>query len=240
MEDLSDFHERTISNRIRRLGKEILGKQINPRMFRHTKATKDCQDYKPSELMKLFGWKTPTMINVYTHLTDSDVDQKDLLLHGIKIKKKDVLKPLMQIQVCSNCQTENAPYAVYCHKCSHVLTSRDMDETLKEMRKFEETTSVKIRELEEKIVFAGLDQKVMFVKGVYTSEKALLPPKDFEKKYGFKPDNNFDSTSAKNRLGFIDVLLKRTNLDKETRTLLEEAREFWEYSDYGIEEKDLL
>jgi len=72
--------------------------------------------------MLLYGWKTPSMVGVYSHLSMRDVEEKDLALHGLK-RREEVLRPLTQIQRCSDCGEENAPVAVYCTKCGAILPS---------------------------------------------------------------------------------------------------------------------
>ena len=64
----------------------------------------------------LFGWKRPDMVGVYSHLSMRDVEDKDLVLHGMK-RKEEVLRPLVKIQVCAECSQENAPVAIYCVQC---------------------------------------------------------------------------------------------------------------------------
>jgi ribosomal protein L40E len=67
-------------------------------------------------MMQLYGWKSPTMVGVYSHLSSRDVEDKDLVLHGLK-SRDEILKPIMEIRKCPKCGAENAPVAVYCHKC---------------------------------------------------------------------------------------------------------------------------
>jgi integrase len=108
--------------RVRMMGKEILHRNIHPHQFRHTAATKDSRFYTDREMMQIYGWKSPTMVGVYSHLSSRDVDDKDLILHGLK-SKEEILKPIMEIRVCPKCKAENAPIALYCHKCGIVLSS---------------------------------------------------------------------------------------------------------------------
>ena len=102
------------------LGKHILERPIHPHMFRHTRCTEDSRFYTDREMMKMFGWKTPQMVGVYSHLSMRDVDEKDLVLHGLK-KKEEILQPIMQIRRCPKCNYENAPIAIYCGECGIVM-----------------------------------------------------------------------------------------------------------------------
>jgi integrase len=116
----SDFKLFTLQKRVRLLGQRVLKRSIHPHCFRHTRATEDSRLFTDREMMMLFGWKTPNMISVYSHLSLRDVDEKDLILHGLK-PKSDALKPIAQAQKCFNCKEENAPVAIYCRGCGQPL-----------------------------------------------------------------------------------------------------------------------
>jgi ribosomal protein L40E len=128
--DSTKFNLNTVYHRVRSLGLKVLKKPIHPHMFRHTHATENTRLYNDRENMMLFGWNSPSMIKVYSHLTMKDVDEKVLVLHGRK-RKEEVLRPIVSVQRCSSCQAENAPIAVYCHKCGQILASVT-DEKIKE------------------------------------------------------------------------------------------------------------
>jgi integrase len=110
---------------VRRLGKRILGKGIYPHQFRHTRATEDSRHFTDREMMKLFGWKGPQMVGIYSHLSMRDVEDKDLVLHGLK-PREEVLRPLVEAQFCPKCNQENAPIAVYCVKCGAILPNQHL------------------------------------------------------------------------------------------------------------------
>jgi len=114
----------TIYRRIKVLGKRILRKEIYPHEFRHTKATEDSRYFTDREMMALFGWKGPQMVGVYSHLSMRDVEDKDLVLHGLK-RKEEILRPISQVVKCV-CGQENAPIAVYCVGCGALLASAQM------------------------------------------------------------------------------------------------------------------
>ena len=73
------------------------------------------------------------MLEVYSHLSGRDVDEKLLKLHGFKIEESDTLDPL-NVRICSKegCGTENAPMAIYCQKCGHPLASDSTEDLLKD------------------------------------------------------------------------------------------------------------
>ncbi len=102
--------------------------------------------------MKLFGWRRPDIVRVYTHLTMQNVDDKDLVLHGLKRKEEEVLRPIVMIQMCPGCQTENAPVAVYCSSCGMILnsaSSKDVDAVIDQIIKDKARRERLIRALRE-------------------------------------------------------------------------------------------
>ncbi len=112
-------------------------KPIRPKMFRHSRATDDCQFFTDRQMMKLFGWKRPDMVAVYSHLTMKDVEDYDLMLHGLK-RREEVLRPLVQVLKCPTCGEENAPVAVYCAKCGEVLGNQDFEKLMTDKKFMEE------------------------------------------------------------------------------------------------------
>jgi integrase len=77
------FNKQVLYRHIKILGWRILKKDIHPHMLRHTRATLDSKLFTDLELMLLFDWKRPDMIRVYSRLSMRDVDDKDLVLHGL-------------------------------------------------------------------------------------------------------------------------------------------------------------
>jgi integrase len=116
-----------IYQRVKVLSQRILGYHVNPHRFRHTKATLDSRLFTDRELMMLNGWTKAETVNVYSHLSMRDVDDKDLVLHGLK-SKEEILRPIMQIQHCSKCKEENAPVAIYCNSCGATLANKETQE----------------------------------------------------------------------------------------------------------------
>ncbi len=114
------FRPDNLYDHVKELGRRILGKAISPKMFRHARATHDASHFTDSEMMLLFGWNTADMVRVYAHLSMRDVEEKDLVLHGLK-PREEILRPLVHVQRCRSCSEENAPIAVYCVKCGAIL-----------------------------------------------------------------------------------------------------------------------
>jgi integrase/ribosomal protein L40E len=108
---------------VKELGLKILGRRIHPHMFRHTKATRDSKHFTDREMMLRFGWKHPEMVSIYSHLSMRDVDEHDLILHGLKPPEEADSSPV-EVRICGSCEAENAPVAIYCHKCGNIISSQ--------------------------------------------------------------------------------------------------------------------
>jgi integrase/recombinase XerD len=143
------FSSLTFYRHVKRLGWTILKKNIHPHMFRHTRATEDCKLFTDREMMKLFGWKRPDQVTTYTHISMKDVDDKDLVLHGLK-SKEEILRPLIEIVKCQKCGEENAPIALYCAKCGEVLGPEDqLTNRLKKLEEQQTQTNTVLRAMME-------------------------------------------------------------------------------------------
>jgi integrase len=96
---------------IHRIGYRTLHRDIYPHGFRHTAATKDVKSYTDREMMIRYGWNRSEMVGVYAHLNASDVDEKELALHGLKDR------------ICQQCHGKVSPTAKFCENCGQTLTS---------------------------------------------------------------------------------------------------------------------
>ena len=116
-----------------KLSRTVLNRRIHPHQLRHTRATELSRYLTDRELKVFGGWKRTQMLEVYSHLSGRDVDDKLLALHGIKINQDDPQSELT-VRICRNqdCKTENSPMAVYCQKCGQPLTSGSTEDLLKD------------------------------------------------------------------------------------------------------------
>jgi integrase len=119
----------TFYHHIVKVTKQVLGHQINPHRWRHTRATEDAKYFTDQEMMILNGWKRADVIRVYAHLSMRDVENKDLTLHGLK-RREEILRPLTEIRVCPKCEAQNAPVAIYCHECGVTLSKVELTQEL--------------------------------------------------------------------------------------------------------------
>jgi len=97
------------------------------------------------------------MINIYSHLSMRDVEEKDLILHG-KRRKEEALKPLVEVRKCRECGEENAPIAVYCVKCGKVLSfelpreeMKKRDEAIRNLTQKSEEATKRLENLERRL-----------------------------------------------------------------------------------------
>jgi integrase/recombinase XerD len=116
-----------------KLGTKVLNKRIHPHTFRHSRATELSRVLTDRELKVFGGWKRTNMLEIYSHLSGKDVDDKMLALHGFKVNQDDVAETLA-VKVCrqSDCKAENSPMAIYCQKCGHPLASDSTEDLLKD------------------------------------------------------------------------------------------------------------
>jgi integrase len=115
------------------LSRQVLNRRIHPHQLRHTRAT-ELSRYLTDRELKIFGgWKRTQMLEVYSHLSGKDVDDKILALHGIKLKPEDQ-DFILSVRVChkEGCGTENSPLAIYCQKCAQPLVADTSEAMLKD------------------------------------------------------------------------------------------------------------
>jgi len=92
----SQLHVSTIRRMLKRLAKKCgITKPVNPHNFRHSQVTASAQYLADQELKKKFGWTADSrMLQVYSHITDQAVEEKELQMRGvteIKHKQKRIL-----------------------------------------------------------------------------------------------------------------------------------------------------
>ncbi len=136
---------------LRRLARRL---GLNPDLFhphnlRHLRATELYKSRKLTELemMKLFGWKTRTMIDVYSKITMDDVEERMRELYGIKTKTSVEERKI----TCSNCGMEVPAEWQYCPRCGRPLSERAIAEKIVEGMKLEEKAKMLLKTLAREI-----------------------------------------------------------------------------------------
>ena len=120
-----------IYQRVKVLGLSILGVKLRPHQFRHTRATKDARLHPDRVTMALNGWKTHETVAVYVDLEAKDVDDADLIAHGLKTKENGPVEIALPVK-CGMCGEHNAAVSVYCSNCGAVLTKEVTKQTIEE------------------------------------------------------------------------------------------------------------
>jgi site-specific recombinase XerD len=115
-----------LSQKIKRIAKKAgIKKNINPHLFRHSRATHLAKDLTEAQMNVYFGWvQGSNMPATYVHLSGRDVDEKILQIHGLKPKdkhKESTLKP----QVCPRCKYINSPVSRFCGRCGTLLDEEE-------------------------------------------------------------------------------------------------------------------
>ena len=82
----------TIYNYLLKLKKRLgVKRRIYLHLLRHLRATELFKEgLRERELMEYFGWKTRTMIDIYSHISEKDVHRRILELYGIEPRPKTV------------------------------------------------------------------------------------------------------------------------------------------------------
>ncbi|RLE82877.1 MAG: hypothetical protein DRJ51_00025 [Thermoprotei archaeon] len=95
-------------------------KKVHPHLLRHTRATELYRFFKELEMMRWFGWKTRKMIDIYSKITQEDVEEKYIrkFLGGEKVSHD---RQLLSVAICPKCKAINPPNAKYCYSCGHSL-----------------------------------------------------------------------------------------------------------------------
>lgn len=111
-----------LNRMLRRLAAKagINGKRIYRHLLRHSRATVLSKNMTDSELMQIFGWKTRSMVSVYSHLSMRDVEDKLLRISGMKTKEEEEPSPLRP-KPCPRCKYVNPATSRFCSQCSMIL-----------------------------------------------------------------------------------------------------------------------
>ncbi len=108
-------------------------RSVHPHALRHLRATELYKSRALTELemMKLFGWRTRMMIDVYAMITQDDVEESLARLYGLKIEKK--LPGEEDRVACPRCGFINPKSARYCMRCSQPLEENEVMDKIREV-----------------------------------------------------------------------------------------------------------
>ena len=138
-------------------------KRVYNHLFRHTRATKLVTKMSESMVAKYMGWVPGTsMTKVYIHLSDEDVDDAVLKLHGIK---KDDEKGDLEVTRCPRCTFINDGKARFCMKCGLPLT----EEAVREIEEWEKRKAEVIELLSDRsflLQFMNMQEELEIIKKI--------------------------------------------------------------------------
>ncbi|MCX8178392.1 MAG: site-specific integrase [Candidatus Aenigmarchaeota archaeon] len=118
-------------------------KRIYPHLFRHSAATYYSKILTDQQLKKRFGWTNDSkMLNIYSHLTQNDVNIRILESMGL-VKKENETNPTM-VKRCLVCGYENAFDVDFCSRCNNPVS-------LQGLKRLEETRETKEKSLIDRI-----------------------------------------------------------------------------------------
>lgn len=100
-------------------------KDINPHLFRHSRATELSEHLTDAQRCNYFGWEQGSQVcRIYTHLQDTD--RAILELNGLMEKQKDKEGKFKNI-ICPRCKTSNPYGTEICNKCNLGLDLKSIE-----------------------------------------------------------------------------------------------------------------
>jgi len=116
-------------------------KKLYPHIFRHSRATHLAKSFTEQQLKAYLGWtQASDMAAVYVNLSQRDMENAVLKLHGLEIKDKE--HDALKVTKCPRCKDLNPETSLYCGKCGQPLT---------------DTAAIKLKSDESKIDLAFLE-----------------------------------------------------------------------------------
>jgi len=107
-----------------------INKPVNPHAFRHSRATFLAKYLTEAQLCNYLGWVLGSKeASTYVHLSQRDIDDAILKLHGIKKEEKEEIK--LKPTICPRCNHQNSPEAKFCTFCGLALdvkTALELDQ----------------------------------------------------------------------------------------------------------------
>lgn len=93
-----------------------LKKKLYPHLFRHSRASHLANKFTEQQLKQFLGWTAGSnMAAVYVHLSQRDIEEAVLNLHGIEPTQKRTEH--LKVIKCPRCKDVNPESSSYCNKC---------------------------------------------------------------------------------------------------------------------------
>jgi len=104
-----------------------VARKVNPRVFRHARATLFAQHLTDAQLKQHFGWRADSrMASVYVHLSGRDLDPALAKLAGLEHEGPS--NGVRKVRICEKCKTVNSPEASRCVQCLRPFVTTEEDE----------------------------------------------------------------------------------------------------------------
>lgn len=157
----SNYRERLgyhgLRKKLRRIAREAgVDKDVNPHLFRHSRATEIAKKgiYSEAEMRIMLGWKPGSdQPSRYIHLAGADVDEKFRRDHGLAEKEEEEKEEPLEPKECPRCDYRNPAGARFCNRCGLALSL----EAAKELEEGEEEVVGKLAKLKDADVMQMLE-----------------------------------------------------------------------------------
>lgn len=125
-------------NRILERNTGFLKKNIYPHLLRHTGLTEMATKLTEFQLKQIAGWTLDSKQAArYVHLSNDDLENKILEIHGIKPPKKETRVTHVEIIKCPRCNYENSDLDNFCSRCGSALNIKIVLEHKEEAKELE-------------------------------------------------------------------------------------------------------
>jgi len=115
--------------------KAEIGKRVNTKTFRHSRATYLANHLTEAQMCEVFGWvQGSEMPSVYVHLSGRDTDKAIMKVYGMEEEEKKEEESARKPKECPICQHINSAKERFCGGCGYALdvkTAMELEEKIK-------------------------------------------------------------------------------------------------------------
>lgn len=134
-------------NRMLERNTRFLNKNIYPHLLRHTGLTEMAKHLTEFQLKQLAGWTMDSkQASRYVHLSNDDIENKILEIHGIKPPTKETRVTHVEIMKCPRCNYDNSDLDRFCSRCGSALNIKivlDHEVEAKELEKMIQNSDIR-------------------------------------------------------------------------------------------------
>lgn len=131
----------------------FLSKNVYPHLLRHTGLTEMAKHLTEFQLKQLAGWNMDSkQASRYVHLSNQDLENKVLELHGIKPPEGQEEVKHIEIIRCPRCNFANSELDTYCSRCGSILDIKTVLEHQEKAKEIEHNVDIsEIRQYIDKL-----------------------------------------------------------------------------------------